>query len=715
MTTVRKALGWLLVLVVALSVSVVARDATVTVSVNDDAPYANNRMIDIQLSYTGNQIPSEMRVFPTTNGDWSEWFEYRDGLKWLLSDDDGLRTIKVETRYWVESATDATVYAGWRVVAGEDDVFLDRTPPVLTATLPDATAYGWYSAPVLVDFSASDAGSGLAEFPKDVTLDGEGVGQSVFGRAVDKAGNEAELRVGGINIDLTPPVLTVIFPQANENGWYDSPVTIEFQMADLGSGLAASPDDVTLDGEGAGQSVVGRAVDKAGNATEVTVDGINIDLTPPVLTVALPEANANGWYNEPVSVDFQVVDLVSGLAVSPDDVTLSDEGAGQSVIGRAVDKAGNATEVTVDGINIDLTPPALMAKVPDVNENGWYNGPVTIDFQAADLGSGLAASPNDVTLADEGVGQSVIGRAVDKAGNEVELRVGGINIDLTPPVLTVALPEANANGWYNQPVTADFAAFDALSGLAVASRDRTFSLSSVATLFPEATDRAGNTVTLPDVVLRVDVDAPFVVLEGIDPGASEDVWVPGPVEVTFRITDAFSGIDTVEYVEGDPVLSGDGGNQVVLVQATDRGGNLTEGRVGFINIDTVLPTTTILLADSEGNAEANTEGSMLAPIDLTAKLDAFGAYDPADVGLGYAFTDGGGSPIEGLNVYATILETDDAGAVTDIQFFEFCEYAPTGGFYYFVLPSEMIPGEVYEVWFEASGQAQLFRARVIAP
>jgi len=559
----RKGLSWLLLLLVAVAAPVVARDAMLNVSVNDGALYTNNRMIDIRLTYTGNQVPSEMRVFPATNGDWSDWFEYRDGLKWLLSDDDGSRAIKVETRYWVESATGETVYSGWRVVAGEDGIFLDRTPPVLTATVPEATAYGWYNAPVLVDFAASDAGSGLAEFPEDVTLGKEGAGQAVVGRAADRAGNEAEL----------------------------------------------------------------------------TVDGINIDLTPPVVTV----------------------------------------------------------------------------KVPEANENGWYNAPVTLDFQSIDLLSGLAAPAEDVTLAEEGAGQAIIGVAVDKAGNEAELRVGGINIDLTPPVLTVTLPEANENGWYNQPVTVDFTAQDLLSGLASYPEDRTFSLSSIMTIFPKATDRAGNIVVLPDVVLQIDVDAPSVVLEGIDPGASEDVWGPGPVAVFFQIGDAFCGIDAVEYTEGEPVLSGDGGDQVVAVQATDLAGNLTEDSVGSINIDTTLPTTTVLLAAAEGEMSANTVSSGLSPIDLTAKLDAFGLYDPKDVALGCAFTDPAGVPIEGLNVYATILEMDDTGAVTDIRFFRFCEFAPTAGFYYFVLPSGMVSGQVYEVWFEASGEAQLFKARVIAP
>jgi len=207
----------------------------------------------------------------------------------------------------------------------------------------------------------------------------------------------------------------------------------------------------------------------------------------------------------------------------------------------------------------------------------------------------------------------------------------------------------------------------------------------------------------------------LITLEGIDPGAAEDIWGPGPVSVSFQMSDAFCGIDSVVYVEGGPELSADGGDQGVVVQVTDLAGNMTENReVRWINIDAALPTTTILLSPDEVLASGNTVFGDLLPIDLTTKLEAFGVYDPEDVALGCGLMDEG-EPIEGLNVYATILETDDAGDVADVTFFQFCEYAPAGGFYYFVLPDGMISGQIYEVWFEASNETQLCKARVIAP
>ncbi|MFC2106640.1 hypothetical protein ACFLS0_07825, partial [Candidatus Bipolaricaulota bacterium] len=190
----KKGFGWLLVLLFAVSVTGMARTTMVTVSINDDAPYTAAREVDIHLVYTGNEVPTQMRVYGTGEDDWSEWFDYTDELSWVLAGDDGRKTIKVETRYWLESGTDEAVYGAWRIVTDEDDIFFDMTPPVLTASVtPDANENGWYNGPVSVVFQASDAGSGLATSPRDLRFNQEGTGQSVVRKAVDKAGNETEV------------------------------------------------------------------------------------------------------------------------------------------------------------------------------------------------------------------------------------------------------------------------------------------------------------------------------------------------------------------------------------------------------------------------------------------------------------------------------------------------------------------------------------------
>jgi hypothetical protein len=52
------------------------------------------------------------------------------------------------------------------------------------------------------------------------------------------------------------------------------------------------------------------------------------------------------------------------------------------------------------------------------------------------------------------------------AGNTSSFRVGPINIDKTPPVISIATPANGANYLLNQPVTAGFTCTDALSGVA---------------------------------------------------------------------------------------------------------------------------------------------------------------------------------------------------------------------------------------------------------
>ena len=58
-------------------------------------------------------------------------------------------------------------------------------------------------------------------------------------------------------------------------------------------------------------------------------------------------------------------DSLSGVDSCGPDRTLTEEGAGQSVTGTAIDKAGNSDDDTVSSINIDKTPPTI----------GWNGGP----------------------------------------------------------------------------------------------------------------------------------------------------------------------------------------------------------------------------------------------------------------------------------------------------------------------------------------------------
>jgi len=87
-------------------------------------------------------------------------------------------------------------------------VYIDKTPPTVTAALsPLPNVNGWNSTNVTVQFTATDALSGVASVSSPVTLTTEGRDQAVTGNATDRAGNTAFLTVH-VNIDKTPPVIS---------------------------------------------------------------------------------------------------------------------------------------------------------------------------------------------------------------------------------------------------------------------------------------------------------------------------------------------------------------------------------------------------------------------------------------------------------------------------------------------------------------------------
>lgn len=354
------------------------------------------------------------------------------------------------------------------------NVNIDGAPPTISASAaPSPNAFGWNNSDVTVSFICDDLLSGVDSCTAPVTLNREGGGQTVDGTAADKAGNKSTTTSAAVNIDKTPPTITgLATPVANSSGWNNSAVEVAFQCEDTLSGVQSCPETDLLGSEGVGQSTSGTAYDNANNSHSTSVDNINIDLTLPTITAAaVPAPNTHGWNNSDVTVSFGCSDALSGVDNCTPPVTLSGEGAGQTVPGSVTDKADNANSTTSAAIDIDKTAPTIAGSIsPEPNGAGWNNTAVTVTFDCSDALSGIQWCSPPAGLGGEGTGQSAAGSATDNADNGNSTTVSGINIDRTKPVITIVSPPATSPEYLlNEVVTADWSASDVLSGLASAT------------------------------------------------------------------------------------------------------------------------------------------------------------------------------------------------------------------------------------------------------
>jgi hypothetical protein len=92
-----------------------------------------------------------------------------------------------------------------------------------------------------------------------------------------------------------------------------------------------------------------------------------VDQTPPSLSFELSaQPNEVGWHNHPVTVTFNAHDDVAGVASCSPPVTLSADGARQTIVGYAMNYAGDSSSISTS-VNIDQSPPTLGQPVWSVN------------------------------------------------------------------------------------------------------------------------------------------------------------------------------------------------------------------------------------------------------------------------------------------------------------------------------------------------------------
>jgi hypothetical protein len=120
-------------------------------------------------------------------------------------------------------------------------------------------------------------------------------------------------------VDKTPPTITVVrYPEPTSSGWNNTDVNLSFVCSDGaegGAGVSTCPEPVTIAGEGENQSVVVVSTDAAGNKRILTVDGINIDKTPPRLNIKTPVRGAIYALTQKITADWTAVDDWSGVNV----------------------------------------------------------------------------------------------------------------------------------------------------------------------------------------------------------------------------------------------------------------------------------------------------------------------------------------------------------------------------------------------------------------
>ena len=313
---------------------------------------------------------------------------------------------------------------------GTCTVNIDTTEPTVTSD-HDADA-SWHNAPVTVTLTPVDSdGPGIDKTQYRVTgttdwidaasnqfdvlapADGSNNGTHTYDyRALNTHGIASDTGTCTVNIDTTNPTVTDNAP----TGWITTnPVTVTLSPADAG-GSGVQKTQYRVAGSGtwidttAGQFTDStenttnyqyRALDNAGNvSTPVGTCTVNIDTVKPTVTNNAP----TGWNNSDVTVPLIAHDSCSGVAKTQYRVTgttswtdatynqfdvpapadHSNDGT-HSYDYRAIDVAGNVSDIGTCTVKIDTTAPTVTDNAP-----AWSNTAATVTLSAADSLSGVA-------------------------------------------------------------------------------------------------------------------------------------------------------------------------------------------------------------------------------------------------------------------------------------------------------------------------------------
>jgi hypothetical protein len=454
-------------------------------------------------------------------------------------------------------------------------VNIDKTSPVIAAMVSATpNASGVYTAPVSINFTCTDALSGVTFCPAPVAVTTVGAGQVVSGTATDVAGNTAAASVT-LNVEAVPLSITAaVSPAPNGASWNNTPVTATF-TCNGGVPPLQCPAPQTINTDGAGQVIRGTVKDANGETASASVT-VNLEQAPPTITaVVSPTPNAAGWNNTAVTGTFTCAPSVSPMGTCPAPQLVSTEGAVQPISGTIADAAGNSATANVS-VSVDLTPPTIMAAVAGTqNPDGTYTAPLTVNFTCADSLSGVGSCPSPVTVTALGAGQAISGTATDEAGNTASALVT-LNIESAPlSVTSSASPAPNAAEWNNSPVTVTFTCAGGVPPVQCPAAQTVKTDGQGQLISGTATDADGHSASA-SVIVNLDQTSPVINVTSPSNFSSTQAVLQG---LAF---DVLSGLTNVTCNGAPATMSGQSfscnltlnvGSNTVVVTASDAAGN----------------------------------------------------------------------------------------------------------------------------------------------
>jgi outer membrane protein assembly factor BamB len=303
----------------------------------------------------------------------------------------------------------------------------DTTPPTLTfgARTPAANSAGWNNTAVDLPFTTADDLSGVlsANPASPLHFVSEGANQTQQVTVTDKAGNSATFTSPAINIDLTPPSTTAVFPGSNqdEQQWLRSPLLATLNVTDNLSG--ATPGGFFRFDGGGPNLVIGQffisgsgthtfeywGTDIAGNVEPHKTRIMKLDPTAPVTQASVfGTAGTNGWYRTAAQVSLDATDTFSGLFGT---FYRIDGGAVQTYVNPFLISAAGSHTIeywSTDNVNNMEPPHSLVIKIDTVvpivtaaaSPATAPKGPkpinVTISGSATDALSGISSASYSV-------------------------------------------------------------------------------------------------------------------------------------------------------------------------------------------------------------------------------------------------------------------------------------------------------------------------------